>query len=478
MKLTIENNEIENILEKVKVANLAFQKIYPGDKPDRQPVHTVYGGANLFRADTTKRMGEIALRSLKTYAPDFTVLASILDLENYETFSSNESKLKEVTSHLEQLTEADRKKHPAWLPFTVYKKIISKLEREAVEDFRIDFEDGFGNRSDEEEDSTAVNAAMELAKGMKEKTISPFIGIRIKPFTEDLKQRGVRTLDIFLTALLEQTGKKLPANFVVMLPKVTIPEQVQALASFFEIIEQRHQLPKGTLKMEMMVEATQAVMDKDGKNPLRALIAAGEGRCIAAHFGTYDYTASCNITARYQSMDHPVCDFAHHMTKVALGGTGIYLSDGATNVMPVGPHRGENLSIEQLEENKSVVHRAWKLCFDHTTHSLRNGFYQGWDLNPAQLPMRYAAVYTFFLESYEDAALRLNHFIGKAAQATLSGDIFDDAATGQGLLNYFLRALNSGAISEDELVVTGLSIEEIRLRSFYKILERRRNARN
>jgi len=123
------------------------------------------------------------------------------------------------------------------------------------------------------------------------------------------------------------------------------------------------------------------------------------------------------------------------------------------------------------------VHRAWKLCFGHSTHSLVNGFYQGWDLNPAQLPMRYAAVYTFFLESYEDAAIRLRHFVEKAAQATLSGDIFDDAATGQGLLNYFLRALNSGAISEEEALVTGLTLEEIRSRSFYRILQGRRSGR-
>ena len=476
MKMSIEEKEKENILGELKVANLAFQKIYPGDKPDRQPVHTVYGGANLFKSDSTKRMGDTALRSLKTYAPDFTVMARVLGLAGYEQLPSDEKKINELSSRLEKLSEKERKKDSSWLAFAVYKKVISKLEQEAVEDFRIDFEDGFGNRPDEEEDSTAVNAAIELAKGMVAKTISPFIGIRIKPFTEDLKQRGVRTLDIFLTTLFEKTGNRLPANFVVMLPKVTIPEQVKALVRFFEIIERKHQLPNGTLKMEMMVEATQAVMDQDGKNPLRSLIMAGEGRCIAAHFGTYDYTASCNITAKYQTMDHPVCDFAHHMTKVALGGTGIYLSDGATNVMPVGPHRGENLSKEQQDENRSVVHHAWKLCFDHTMHSLRNGFYQGWDLNPAQLPMRYAAVYSFFLESYEDAALRLNHFVGKAAQATLSGDIFDDAATGQGLLNYFLRALNSGAIGEEELVVTGLSIDEIRLRSFYKILEGRRSS--
>ena len=191
---------------------------------------------------------------------------------------------------------------------------------------------------------------MELAKGMKEKTISPFIGIRIKPFTEDLKQRGIRTLDIFLSTLLEQTGGKIPENFVVMLPKVTIPEQMQALVSLFEIIEQEFNLAPGILKMEMMVEATQAIMDKDGINPLRSLIMAGNGRCVAAHFGTYDYTASCNITAKYQTMDHPVCDFAHHMTKVALAGTGIFLSDGATNVMPIGPHKGDALTPAQQEE--------------------------------------------------------------------------------------------------------------------------------
>lgn len=478
MKTTITAEAKDSILNDLRSANLAFQKIYPGDRSDRQPVHTVYGGANLFKADAARKMGEIALRSLKTYAPDFTVMARVLELRGYESLPTNTGDIATLTAKLDAMSEQERKQHAAWLPYTVYRKVIAKLEREALEDFRIDFEDGFGNRSDEEEDQTAVNAALEVAKGMVERTLPPFIGIRIKPFTEDLKLRGVRTLDIFLSTLLSSTGGKLPDNFVVMLPKVTIPEQIQALVKFFRLIEKEFGLPEGALKMEMMVEATQAVMDKDGRNPLRGLIMAGEGRCIAAHFGTYDYTASCNITARYQTMDHPVCDFAHHMTKVALAGTGIYLSDGATNVMPIGPHKGENLTAQQHAENTTVVHRGWKLCFGHTTHSLRNGFYQGWDLNPAQLPMRYAAVYTFFLESYEDAALRLRHFVDKAAQATLSGDIFDDAATGQGLLNYFLRALNSGAIDEKETEVTGLSIEEIRSRSFYRILLGRRGKSN
>jgi len=474
MNFSIADIDKETLLGKLKTANLKFQQTYPGDKPDRQPVHTVYGGANLFKSDTCVKMGEIALKNLQTYAPNFVTLADVLQLKGFLDLPSSDKKIDKLVKKLDRMSEKNRRSDPAWLSYSVYNKIIKKLKTEAVEDFRIDFEDGFGNRPDEEEDVTAITAANELAKGMKNKTISPFIGIRIKPFTEDLKTRGVRTLDIFLTTLLEKTKGKLPENFVVMLPKVTIPEQVITLVRLFEIIEKRNNLPPDTLKMENMVEATQIIMDDEGRNPLMKIIKASEGRCIAAHFGTYDYTASCGITARYQTMDHPVCDFAHHMTKVALGGTGIFLSDGATNVMPVAPNRGEKLSKEKLKENMESVHNAWRTGYSHTMHSLVNGFYQGWDLNPAQLPMRYAATYNFFLSSYDDAVFRLKTFVDRAAISTLTGDIFDDAATGQGLLNFFLKALNCGAITEKEALATGLSLDEIRSRSFYKILQGRR----
>lgn len=443
MTLRLSDTIKNTVLNDLRVANLAYQHIYKGDSFERQPVHTVYGGADLFTHDTAARMSQAALKSLRTYAPDYRVLMDVLNLK-------------------EALAQQ------------VYQRVVRKLEQEAVEDFRIDFEDGFGNRPDEEEDAVAVQAALEVAKGMEMDSLPPFIGIRIKPFTEDLKARGIRTLDIFLSTLLEKTGGRLPNNFIVMLPKVVIPEQVRAMVRLMEALEHAFQLPAKSLKMEMMVEQTQAIMDAEGKNPLMSFIRAGDGRCIAAHFGTYDYTASAGITAKYQTMAHPVCDFAHHMTKVALGNTGIMLSDGATNVMPIGLHRGDQLTEAQMQENTSVVHHAWQIGFGHTMHSLINGMYQGWDLHPAQLPMRYAAVYTFFLDSYEDAALRLRHFVDKAAQATLSGDIFDDAATGQGLLNYFLKALNCGAISEAEATATGLSLEEIQMRSFYRILQQRR----
>jgi citrate lyase beta subunit len=474
MKLSINDTDKDSLLNTLQSANLKFQQTYPGDKPDRQAVHTVYGGANLFKSDTCIKMGEIALRNLTTYAPDFMVLAHVLKLKEYNNLPQSENRKEELLTRLHKMTEQERKKHPEWLAYSVYNKIIKKLKIEPVEDFRIDFEDGFGNRPDDEEDATAVTAANELAIGMHNKTISPFIGIRIKPFTEDLKYRGVRTLDIFLTALLEKTNGHLPENFVVMLPKVVIPEQVTTMVRLFEIIERENNLPHGTLKMETMVEATQIIMDDEGRNPLMRIVRAGERRLIAAHFGTYDYTASCGITAKHQTMDHPVCDFAHHMTKVALAGTGIFLSDGATNVMPVAPNRGNNLSEKQLQENRDSVHNAWQIGYKHNMHSLINGFYQGWDLNPAQLPMRYAATYNFFLSSYDDAVYRLKTFVDRAAISTLTGDIFDDAATGQGLLNFFLKAMNCGAITEEEALVTGLTLEEIRSRSFYRILEGRR----
>lgn len=473
MKLTIPTDKKNNIFGELTIANQSFNNIYKGDREDRQPIHTVYGGANLFKYNTAEALGKVALKSLLTYAPNFIEFGKAFQLQGYESLPDLKDKQEQLIKKLNKLSADELKNHQAGFSYTIYKKVISKLKKEAVEDFRIDFEDGFGNRSDKEEDDTAKNAAKEVAKGILENTLPPFIGIRIKPFTEEFKERGLRTLDIFLTNLLIETRGKLPDNFIVMLPKVTIPEQITALISFFEIIEKTLNLPEKSLKMEIMVETTQSIVDQNGINPLRKFIKASKGRCIATHFGTYDYTASNNITAKYQEMDHDVCDFAHYMTKVSLGHTGVWLSDGATNTMPIGPHRG-NLTHEQEKENKAVVHKAWLKGYHHIRHSLYKGLYQGWDLNPAQLPMRYTAVYAFFLESYDDAVLRLKTFVEKAARATLIGDVFDDAATGQGLLNYFLKALNSGAITEDEVLVTGLSLDEIRMRSFAKILESRR----
>lgn len=424
---------MNSIIQKLSKTNQEFLKSYPGSSFERQPVHTVYGGAQIFSSETAKKMSGVALKSLQENAPTSKELMGALGEEKSDSRLWN----------------------------LIFERVQKKLQEEAVEDFRIDYEDGYGTRPDSEEDGHAQSGAAEVAKGLNQKSLPPFIGIRIKPFSEECHKRSIRTLEIFLSTLLKETSGKLPSHFVVTLPKVTHSGQVTALVEIFEEIEKQHKLIPQTLKFEFMVETTQSILGPEGSSPLRSFVEAGKGRCVGAHFGTYDYTASCGITAHYQTMMNPVCDFAKHVMQVSLAGLPILLSDGATNVMPVGT-------------DKAVVHRAWKMSYDHIRHSLSTGFYQGWDLHPAQLPVRYAATYAFFLEALDSATERLRGFVEKAAKATLLGDVFDDAATGQGLLNFFLRALSCGAITEEEALRTGLSIEEIRSRSFLKILERRR----
>lgn len=477
MKLTLTNDELNAYCGELHESNAVFKSDYPADSFERQPVHTVYGGANLFKAGFAAKLGEAALKTLDTYAPNYHVFGRVLGLPGAETLPTNRTELESLTRALETNPEQVREvKQAAWLAFTVYNRVLKKLRSEPIEDNRVDFEDGYGNRPDDEEDGHAAAAADEVAKGMSENLLSPFIGIRIKTFSDECKVRSIRTLDIFLTRLAEKTGGKLPQNFIVTLPKVVTPTQVSTCARILEKLEGKLGFAKGSLRMEIMIETTQSIINHKGENTVPLLVAAAAGRCRSAHFGTYDYTASCNITAAHQSHTHPACDFARHVLQVSLAGTGITISDGATTTMPIGPHKaapGAALSSQQMDENRAVVHAAWKLHYDNIMHSMRHAYYQGWDLNPAQLPVRYAAVDTFFLSGLQDASARLNAFLNKAAQATLVGNTFDDAATGQGLLNFFLRGMACGAITEQEVLATGITLDELRSRSFVRIVNNR-----
>jgi citrate lyase beta subunit len=443
VRTSLPEKKLAKSLDRIQRAQNRFWRRYPGDSGARQAVHTVYGGAHLFASETPKKLGELAIKALDTYAPDAATFAEAIGIRGE-------------------------------LAPKVLERVRGKLSREPVEDFRIDFEDGYGNRPDDEEDGHAVQAAQQVAAGVIAGTLSPFIGIRIKPLTRDLAARSLRTLDVFLTELLAATNGRLPENFVVTLPKIQSRTDVETIVDVFDVLEDRLELDAGSLRLEIMVETTQTIFDPQGRSILPRLHRAAAGRLVAAHFGTYDYTANCDITAAHQKMRHPACDFAKHMMKVAFAGTGVMLSDGATNIMPVPVHRGKDLTDAQKRENAAAVFSAWRLHADDVRHSLIHGFYQGWDLHPAQLVPRYGAVYAFFLDGFAAASERLKNFVDKAAQATLVGDVFDDAATGQGLLNYFLRGIACGAVTEQEALATGLTVEEIRGKSFVKIMNARR----
>lgn len=412
----------------------------------RQPVHTVYGGAQLFRPDSIPKLGAVARQALDRYAPDPAALGQALGIGD----------------------------HPAL--GRIVERVRDKLAREPVEDFRIDFEDGYGNRPDAEEDGHAIAAAQAVAEGLRRGTVSPFLGIRVKPLNEELRARSLRTLELVHTTLAAAGG--LPEHWVVTLPKVTLVEQVEFFTAELERLERALGFARGSLRFEVMIETPQILMDASGCSPLPRLVAVSDGRLRGAHFGTYDYTASLNITAAHQKMGHPACDFAKHLMQIAFAGTPVWLSDGSTTVLPVPIHRPEGespLTTPQEIANRERIHAAWRLHFEDVRHSLAGGFYQGWDLHPAQLVSRYAALYSFFLEDIEAAGVRLRNLVSEAAQATLVGDVFDDAATGQGLLNFFLRGLNSGAITEAEaLAMTGLTADEFRGRSFLRIIQARR----
>lgn len=346
-----------------------------------QPIHTLYGGAHLFKSTTCSKLSLLAERCFAEFAPDSATLVELFGI-------------------------------PEPLAGTVHARVKHKLGAQAIEDFRIDFEDGFGVRTEAEEDAAVDSAAREVTAA---NALPPLLGIRIKSFHVETKARALRTLDRFLSQAT------LPKNFVVTLPKVTAPEQVA------ELIESLRPYPG--VCIEIMVETPESIFI------LPKLVEAAQGKCIAAHFGAYDYTSSLGITAAHQTLRHPACEFARSMMLASLAGTGVWLADGATNILPIPP----------------AVHEGWKAHYANVRHALYNGFYQGWDLHPAQIPARLAAVYAFFLEGLDEASIRLRNFRDREQQATRVGALFDDAATGRGLLNYFERAVHCGAIGEEEV---------------------------
>jgi citrate lyase beta subunit len=446
MKTTLTPELLAPIVGALSRANAAHDTLFPGDFVERQPVHTVYGGAHLFKPETPTRLGSLALDTIRNYASDSSSFADCVGLPNDELASK------------------------------VFDRTVAKLQKEPIEDFRIDFEDGYGNRPDAEEDGHAISAAQAMVRAAGMPGFPPFIGIRIKSLTEALRARAIRTLDLFLTALLAE-GARVPQNFAITLPKVTLPEQVTALVQLLEILENRHKIAPGTIKIEIMIETPQLIVSSSGSCCIPQVLDAAQGRCRGLHFGPYDYLASCNIASAEAGLTHPACDFARQAMQVSAAGRGVMLSDGPTNILPVPRHRapsGGSLTAEQISENRAIVRRAMRLHFENVQRSLSRGFYQGWDLHPGQLVARYAAVYAFFLHSFDAAAARLKNFVEQAARATLVGDVFDDAATGQGLLNFFLRGINCVAFTENEAARAGVTVEELRSRSFLKILNRRR----
>lgn len=387
-----------------------LQRRYPGDPGTRQPVHTVYVPGDAFAADTLRSWGDQALTALDEHAPDAASFAAVLGL-------------------------------PGDLAEPLHARVRAKLEREPVEDLRVDFEDGYGVRADAEEDATAARAARLIAEAHENGTAAPYTGIRMKCMEAPVRDRGIRTLDIFLSGLMDAGG--LPDGLVLTLPKVTYPEQVTAMVRLLEEFEKARGLAPGRIGFEIQIETSQAILATDGTATVARMIQAAEGRATALHYGTFDYSACLGVSAAYQACDHPAADHAKAVMQVAAAGTGVRLSDGSTNVLPVGP--------------TERVHDAWRLHYGLVRRALARAYYQGWDMHPGHLPTRYAAVFAFYREGLEQTAGRLVRYAGR-----VGGDVMDEPATAKALSGHLLRGLDCGALDQAEVArLTGLTRQDL-----------------
>ncbi|MGW4566224.1 DUF6986 family protein [Streptomyces sp. NPDC004561] len=396
----------EEISASLAPVDAELERRYPGDPGTRQPVHTVYVPGDAFAADTIRSWGDRALALLDAHAPDAASFAAVLGL-------------------------ADDLAEP------VHSRVRAKLEREPIEDLRVDFEDGYGPRPDAEEDEAAARAARLIAQAYRDGKAAPYMGIRMKCMEAAVRDRGIRTLDVFLTGLMEAGG--LPEGLVLTLPKVTYPEQVAAFARLLEAFEKAHGLDAGRLGFEIQIETSQSILATDGTAAVARMIQAAEGRATGLHYGTFDYSACLGVSAAYQAGDHPAADHAKAVMQVAAAGTGVRVCDGSTNVLPVGP--------------TEKVHDAWRLHYGLTRRALARAYYQGWDMHPGHIPTRYAAVFAFYREGFEQAAGRLARYANRAG-----GDVMDEPATAKALSGYLLRGLDCGALDTAEVArLSGLT---------------------
>jgi citrate lyase beta subunit len=383
---------------------------YPGDDSSRQPIHTVYVPASRITTDLVRHWGSTARAVLNQHAPSASSFA--------------------------EATERDPR-----AVAEVWPLVLTKLEREPIEDLRIDLEDGYGLHGDDQEDADVVAAVDTIGQAAAAGTGPPFWGVRVKCLEPATRRRGLRTLDLALATVLEHGP--LPNGWIVTLPKVTSIDQVEAMVEISGRLEQAYELEPGRLRFEVQIETPQAILGAEGTATVARLIGAAAGRCAGLHFGTYDYSAALGVAGAYQAMDHPAADHAKAVMALAAAGTGVRLSDGSTNVLPVG--------------DRTTVHAAWALHTRLVTRSLERAYYQGWDLHPAQLPTRFLATYLFFRRGLEPITGRLSTYL-----RGVEGAVLDEPATAQALAGFLLRGVHCGAVRKDEVESgTGVTLEDV-----------------
>jgi citrate lyase beta subunit len=346
---------------------------YSGRPHERAPIHTLYVPADLFGPGVLREYGRLVRRTVTEHGP---------------------------------------------LPFDadVNDRVLAKLEREPVEDLRIDFEDGYGRRDDDEEDAAATSTATALRDGAQ----PPFFGLRCKSLQESTRRRAVRTLDLFLGAL----GPP-PPGFVITLPKVSAVAQVEAMVDLCERLEAAHDLAEGTLRFELEIETASAVLGPDGVATVAVLVRASAGRCVGLRY-------AMGVTVGPSDRDHPTGDYTRAVLQLTATGAGVRLSDGPISVLPVG----------DTEE----VRTAWDLHAYLVRRSLERGYFQGADVHPAQLPTRFGATFAYLRAAAPTMVDQLDRVLTRN-----KGGSGPEPSRARALAAFLLRGLDCGALDGSDV---------------------------
>ncbi|MFI6513504.1 DUF6986 family protein [Streptosporangium sp. NPDC050855] len=369
--------------------------LYPYRPAGWQPVHTVYVPADRFGAGTVRAWGEAALELFRRHLPESelaAILGPVVD-------SVIDPVIGAVPGGAGGALAGD-------LAGEVHARVAAKLGREPVEDLRVDFEDGYGVRPGEEDGHVSAAAAA-IAAMDADGTLPRRWGLRVKSFADGDPVRSLRTLDGLLTGVMERAGH-LPEGFTVTFPKVLMRAYLHQFADCLGALEDGLGLDRGRLRFEIQVEAPQTVRFLDA-----GLVTALEGRLAAAHFGVFDYTASCGLPPHEQRLDHPACDHARHVMQTVFAGTGVELSDGSLAATPAS-------------DDGPAVRGLWRRHARLVGHSLTHGFPQGWDMHPSHLVSRYAAVYAFHLSRRGEYARRVRAW---QERRDAGGGVMDEPAT-------------------------------------------------
>ncbi|MGV9415812.1 DUF6986 family protein [Nocardia sp. NPDC003693] len=381
--MSVPSYVLGNLETRVRAIDAELTQRFPGDRAG-QPVHTVYVSAADADAELPARWGAQA--------------SALAD------------------GHGELLTELGGADALA--------RTRTVLRTRPIQDLRLDFEDGYGTRADETEDSDALRAGAILA-ALPEQVRSR--GIRTKGLTPGEWGRMVRTLE----KVLEGAGG-VPPGFVFTLPKIRAAEQAEAAVLLCQAMESAHGLPERSLRFELQIESPQAVVAADGTATVARAIALSAGRCTGLHYGTYDYSAACGISPQFQTLEHPVADHAKAVMQAAAAQTGVWVCDGSTQVLPIG-------SEVQVRE---ALARHYRLV----TRSLERGYYQGWDMGSGHLVTRWLATIGFYRTALEAAAPRIGRYLDRQG-----GAVVDEPATAQALATVVLRGLDCGAFEAGEV---------------------------